>query len=89
MKVKALIPFICFFSFISVSATAQTQLSVDEMNSLYTTASGSWVSIHDPSVVFRNGTYYIWGSHLGVASSKDLVTFTGLSANNQTFANKS
>ena len=86
MKAKALIPFFCVFSFISSSATAQTQLSVDEMNSLYTTASGSWVSIHDPSVVYRNGTYYIWGSHLGAATSKDLVSYTGVSANNQTFA---
>ena len=30
--------------------------------------------------------YYIWGSHLGVASSRDLVTYNGLTANNQTFA---
>ncbi len=56
------------------------------MKSLYTTTNGSWVSIHDPSVVYRNGKYYIWGSHLGVASSNDLVTFTGLTANNQTFS---
>ncbi len=69
-----------------LSVQAQTQLSVNEMRSLYTTAGGSVVSIHDPSVVYRNGTYYIWGSHLGVASSQDLVTYKGLSANNQTFA---
>lgn len=43
------------------------------------------VSIHDPSVVFRNGTYTIWGSHLGVAQSKDLVSWTPMSANNNTF----
>ena len=69
-----------------LSVQAQTQLSVSDMRSLYTTGNGSWVSIHDPSVVFRNGTYYIWGSHLGVGSSKDLVTYKGLSASNQTFA---
>ena len=69
-----------------LSVQAQTQLSVNEMRSLYTTAGGSVVSIHDPSVVYRNGTFYIWGSHLGVASSQDLVTYKGLSANNQTFA---
>lgn len=72
---------------LSVCATsAQTQLSVNDMKSLYTTESGSYVSIHDPSVVYRNGMYYIWGSHLGVASSKDLVNFTSLGANDQTFA---
>ena len=65
---------------------AQTALTPAEMRSLTTTQSGSCVSIHDPSVVYRNGMFYIWGSHLGVASSKDLVTYTGLSANNQTFA---
>ena len=69
-----------------LSVQAQTQLSVSDMRSLYTKGNGSWVSIHDPSVVFRNGTYYIWGSHLGVASSKDLVTYTGLRADNNTFA---
>ena len=68
------------------SASAQTQLSVTDMKALYTTESGSCVSIHDPSVVYRKGMFYIWGSHLGVASSKDLVTFTPLSANSQTFA---
>lgn len=69
-----------------LSANAQTQLSVSEMRSLYSTSNGSWVSIHDPSVVFRDGSFYIWGSHLGVASSKDLITYTGLRADNNTFA---
>ena len=68
------------------TASAQTQLSVTDMKGLYTTEGGSCVSIHDPSVVYRNGMFYIWGSHLGVASSKDLINFTGLGANNQTFA---
>lgn len=68
------------------AANAQTALTANEMKTLATPSAGSVVSIHDPSVVFRNGTFYIWGSHLGVASSKDLVTYTGLTANNQTFA---
>ena len=65
---------------------AKTQLTVAEMNSLYTISNGSWISVHDPSVVYRNGSYYIWGSHLGVARSSDLVSYTGLSAGNTTFA---
>lgn len=70
----------------SMAVQAQTALTPSDMKSMTTTENGSWVSIHDPSVVYRNGQYYIWGSHLGVASSRDLVTFTGLSAGNQTFA---
>ena len=71
---------------ISIVAQAQTALGVSEMQRMTATSAGSWVSIHDPSVVYRNGQYYIWGSHLGLASSKDLMTFTGMAAGNQTFA---
>ena len=71
---------------LSCKVQGQTALTVSEMNSLATPAAGSVVSIHDPSVVFRKGTYYIWGSHLGVASSKDLVTYNPLTASSQTFA---
>ena len=79
--------FLSVFSLMAgITAWAQNSLTISEMKSMTTLSNGSTVSIHDPSVVYRNGTYYIWGSHLGVASSKDLVTFTGLSANNQTFA---
>ena len=74
-------------SFVGFSSLkAKTQLSVSDMNSLYTTSNGSWVSVHDPSVVYRAGTYYIWGSHLGIACSSDLISYTGLSAGNTTFA---
>ena len=69
-----------------LSVKAQTALTVTDMQSLAATQGGSWVSIHDPSVVYRDGNFYIWGSHLGVASSKDLVNFNALSANSQTFA---
>jgi len=35
----------------------------------------SWkeVSVHDPSVVYDNGEYYIFGSHLAGAKSEDLI----------------
>lgn len=37
------------------------------------------VSVHDPSVVeTKNGEYYIFGSHLAGAKSKDLVNWTSL-----------
>lgn len=62
---------------------AQTQLTTSQLN--YTTSSGSTVSIHDPSVVYKDGSFTVWGSHLGVATSKDLVNWTPTSANNNTF----
>lgn len=78
--------FICaMLSVAAVSTKAQTQLSTEQLNTGYQTSGGSVISIHDPSVVFRNGTYTIWGSHLGVAQSKDLVNWTPMRADNSTF----
>lgn len=34
------------------------------------------VSVHDPSIIKANGTYYIFGSHLADAKSSDLVKWT-------------
>ena len=69
-----------------MQSKAQNSLTPSDMRNMTVTENGSVVSIHDPSVVYCNGQYYIWGSHLGVASSRDLVTFTPLTATNQTFA---
>lgn len=33
------------------------------------------VSVHDPSVVYDNGSYYIFGSHLAGAKSTDLINW--------------
>lgn len=75
-----------FLMTMSQGIVAQTQLTVNEMKRVTATSNGSVVSIHDPSVVYHDGMFYIWGSHLGVASSQDLITYKGLSATNQTFA---
>ena len=37
-----------------------------------TEVSYSRVSVHDPSVIYDNGTYYIFGSHMAWAKSTDL-----------------
>jgi len=66
--------------------TAQTELSISEMREMTTIEGGSVVGIHDPSVLYRDGRYYIWGTHLGVATSPDLITFNGGRADNSTFA---
>ncbi|HWT75097.1 MAG TPA: glycoside hydrolase family 43 protein [Mobilitalea sp.] len=45
------------------------------------------VSVHDPSIVEANGTYYIFGSHLAVAKTTDLMNWTlvdsGVKKNNK------
>lgn len=38
------------------------------------------VSVHDPSIVEENGTYYIFGSHLAVAKTTDLMNWTMVDA---------
>lgn len=37
------------------------------------------VTVHDPSIVRDNGTFYVFGSHLASASSTDLLHWTQLS----------
>ena len=34
------------------------------------------VSVHDPSIVKDNGSYYIFGSHLAAAKSQDLMNWS-------------
>lgn len=45
------------------------------------------VAVHDPSVIDVKGTYYIFGSHLGVAKSDDLMNWksvaSGVKKNNK------
>ena len=44
----------------------------------------TYVGVHDPSVIETDGTYYIFGSHLAVAKSTDLLNWemiSSLSAN--------
>lgn len=36
------------------------------------------VSVHDPSVIEADGTYYIFGSHMSAASSEDLRNWTSI-----------
>ena len=62
-------------SAVSDTQTADASNEEEEM----TEVSYSRVSVHDPSVVYDNGTQYIFGSHMAWAKSKDLMnweTFT-------------
>lgn len=60
-----------------------TYLSQTEVNQLYQTTSKSYPSVHDPSVVYDNkGSFYIFGSHNGIARTTDLKNWTGVSNSN-------
>lgn len=37
-------------------------------------------SVHDPSVIKVNGTYYVFGSHLSAAKSNDLINWTQIAS---------
>ena len=39
-------------------------------------ANVSRVTVHDPSILKADGTYYLFGSHLADAKSKDLMNWT-------------
>ena len=57
------------------------ELTQSELNNLYTNKNKNRVSVHDPSVVFNNGsTYYIFGSHRACAKSTDLQNWTAFSS---------
>lgn len=59
---------------------AQTAMTTSEIKSLYKTQKRSWVSIHDPSVVWDQSSnyFYIYGSHYYGAKTKDFNTYTPL-----------
>ncbi len=67
------------------SLRAQTKLETEDLTSLYSYLTATPISIHDPSVVYRDGKFYIWGSHLGAATSSDLVSFSSVSVGTNTF----
>ena len=49
------------------------------------------IAVHDPSVIFANNQYYVFGSHLSVAKSPDLTRWTrvadGVNSSNPIFNN--
>lgn len=57
------------------TAPQETQPDAKEEEAKMTEVSYSRVSVHDPSVVYDNGTYYIFGSHMAWAKSTDLMNW--------------
>ena len=63
--------------------------AIASVASLKTSNYSSKVSVHDPSIVKNGNKYYIFGSHMDVAYTTDLRTFTklytGVNENNKMF----
>lgn len=67
--------------------TWQNVLTDDEVNELTEKVVYDRVSVHDPSVVYdNNGSYYIFGSHMGVAKSEDLKNWVNITGESETSA---
>lgn len=69
---------VCFG--VSLNSKAQTELTTDDLTSLYKLSSRKWASIHDPSVMWDSNTqmFYIYGSHYAGAKTKDFSSYTGI-----------
>lgn len=63
------------------SDVEQSQESDNEGETEMTDVKYSRVSVHDPSVVYDNGTYYVFGSHMAWAKSTDLTNWETFSMN--------
>ena len=60
--------------------SAQTKLSSSQLQNMQKAKTYNNVAVHDPSVVYNpsDAYYYIVGSHIGVAKSKDLVNWSAI-----------
>ncbi len=65
-----------------LGATAQTELTTTQLNSLYKATSKKVVSVHDPSVVWEPASkrYYIFGSHRACAWTTDMQNWTNFAS---------
>lgn len=71
---------ILFYGLLALSGQAQTELTIDDVAPMATIKTYKEVGIHDPSIYFNpdDATYYIMGSHIGFAKTKDLLNLTDI-----------
>ena len=87
MKRKGLLTCIslaCALMGVSAQETPEmVKLTTTEINSMYTTKTKSYVSVHDPSIVYDSISkyFYIYGSHIGAARTKNMQSWSGISNN--------
>jgi len=69
---------------ITVSASETiTELNNSDIASLYSGVSYTRQSVHDPSIVpDGNGSYYVFGSHMGTAKTDDLMNWKAVTSEN-------
>ena len=76
---------------ISAKETGMTLLTDEDVLALTKADNKNRTSVHDPSIVTNtDGTYYIFGSHMGVSKTNDLMnweTVTNESLNSNLFGN--
>ena len=72
-----LISMLCFCSMGTMAQTSVTKATLEALNG---TKTQNEVSVHDPSIVYNESDkyYYLVGSHMGLAKSKDLVDWTSI-----------
>lgn len=78
---KKCIPVLLLGSLFPLSAAGQSasvDMTSEEAESMYTTIQMQRTSVHDPSITLseNNNEYYIFGSHIATAKSKDLENWT-------------
>ena len=73
-KLLALALMLCL---LAPAALAEEDYTVDMMYIPYGSVN-TGVSVHDPSVVAADGTYYIFGSHMAAAKSTNLRSWTAI-----------
>ncbi len=83
MKLKSL--FSLSLSLLPAVICAQTKLTSSQLQNMQKSKTYSNVAVHDPSVVYNPSDtyYYIVGSHIGVAKSKDMVNWSGVNTGNE------
>ena len=58
-----------------ISAALSCCLMLSSFVVTNTSAAGSRVSVHDPSIIKADNTYYVFGSHIEAAKSADLINW--------------
>ncbi|MNW32140.1 Extracellular endo-alpha-(1-_5)-L-arabinanase 2 precursor [compost metagenome] len=77
LRSKKLVPLLIAL-LMSTSSSATVSLASDITPNATPTFTN--VSVHDPSVIRANGTYYVFGSHLASAKTNDLMHWTQISS---------
>ena len=61
--------------------TLRIPMTTEDAKNKYSTISMQRTSVHDPSIVYDEGSrqYYVFGSHMATAKTRDLQNWTGVS----------